>query len=612
MSKTFYGNFLRERFPYKGKIRSEEDSVGARLLNSLGSEIEESYRRKLFDKSSLLISSSKKPLKSLGTLYAYDLSESEEYINSVLQEKINDFSITDVDRAKTLEDLFNSIPSGYSLNNSLTKLSTPPILYQNISREVVEEKLLEEECYIYINVKNVAHVFQKVLSENSGITLRGYDKHMRPIEEFIKISSCKMYKSKHKFFILSYLAEDKLNGISGGNPISVSSLKTFSIDVLRESCRSWQSKEDYRLVNDSEQPLDTFVKRIEIPGLISKPKLDRIFFDKSVTDNDLLIELSKFSYEDENRSKVRFIHRFFNNIEDYVKETNSVVIDEDVFEQSIGEVELLDNNQEPITVIDADYDLKSGKLFVLDSESNLLVYDVGMPLCSKFELNRTFNPGVRIDLLDTECLKGETVDVRIINSSIDKPLSNFIIGKIENDEISFLNENKDSFGLQPGLFKPIFAEDLQDTVNKFTFSLDVRDFDIEVFVLCFDPSSKNSSAISKIIAGEINTATQLTNAFDIDALNVRKIVRSYLAPIKVYSGIVNSSFTINNLYFKGANNQLWFVTDTNHHYCYEPKYNKAYFENHTLYRTEAVTGSFDITFELFSKEKVTVNLNASN
>ena len=75
MIKTFYGNFLRERFPYKGKIRSEEDSAGARLLNALGSEIEENYRRKISGKECLTLSSSDHAVKELGNLYAYDMTE---------------------------------------------------------------------------------------------------------------------------------------------------------------------------------------------------------------------------------------------------------------------------------------------------------------------------------------------------------------------------------------------------------------------------------------------------------------------------------------------------------------------------------------------------------
>lgn len=610
MSRTFYGNFLRERFPYKGKIRSEEDSVGARLLNALGSEIERSYRSKVFGSTCLAFTSSEHAIRDLGTLYSYDMTEYSDYNQNVLSERIKDYSVEGFDRTKSLEELFNSLPSSFKYDTTADRVSNNPLLFSDIAREVAGETLLEESSYIYINVKEITDVFQRVLNERSGVTLRGYDNNMMPIEEFIPVNSSKMYRSKNKFLILDKLVHDPIRGIAGGNAISVSSLKTFKIDILKENCKSWVSRADYTFLDDNEAPLDTKVKRIELPGLLSKPKLSRIFFNNSVTDNTLLLEVCVFTYDGETRTKAKFAHRFFNEIDEYVKETNSLVLEEGIFEHVIGEVEFLDASSNPVEIVDFDFDIKTNSLFALTTTRDLLVYDVGMPLCEGFEILRTFNPGMRIDLLDNEYLKGESLSVRLINSSLDTPLSNFIVGKKEDGQISFLSEDKQSFGQTPGVFNAIFADDdLQNTIGKFTFDLSVNESDIELFVLCFKNNQKNSQALLEVSANDSLEVTEMLNAFDIEHLNVRKIIRSLAVASKAYPNIVNTD-NIKNIYLKGVESCLWFVDETNNHYKFTPEYNKAFFENHTIYTTEEARASFTVNFTLFNGETKGVAVDA--
>lgn len=611
MIKTFYGNFLRERFPYKGKIRSEEDSAGARLLNALGSEIEENYRRKISGKECFTLSSSDHAVKELGNLYAYDMTEYANYNQEVLSERIRSIEVSDSDRVESLEELFNGLPETFSYVSGNDKVSKDPLLFENIKRETSANTFLKTPGYIYVNVKSIGSVFQKVLNEKSGIILRGYDENMYPIEEFIEINSSKMYRTKQKFRSLENLAQDLEKNISGGNALSVVSLKSFEIDILAENCKSWRDKDDYRLLENGE-PIVSKVKRIELPGLISKPKLDRIFFNNSVTDNDLLIEASVFTHEGEVRSKLKFVHRFFNEIDEYAKDTNSSVIEEDIFEQVIGEVELVDETDSSVEIIDLDYDPKTGKVFILSTGNQLLAYEPGMPICEAFKMQRTFNPGMRIDLLDTEYLRGESLDVRIINSSLDLPVSNFIVGKIENDEVKFLNESKGAFESNAHVFNPVVAEeDLQNTIGNFSFSLEVVASDIEVFTLCFKDSSKNSNALETISQSPGLSVTSLINLFDIEHLNVRKITCSKIQPTKTYSDIISPNVSIKNMYFEGVLNSLWFVDEQNHHYKYIAEHNKAFFTGHTLYRTEPSAVDFTVSFELFSGgNPIEVSVNA--
>ena len=65
MSASFYGNILRTKFPLKSKVRLEEDSVGAKLLNTFGSDIENTYRRKVLSNNICNYISTPTPLNNL-------------------------------------------------------------------------------------------------------------------------------------------------------------------------------------------------------------------------------------------------------------------------------------------------------------------------------------------------------------------------------------------------------------------------------------------------------------------------------------------------------------------------------------------------------------------
>lgn len=613
MSASFYGNILRTKFPLKSKVRLEEDSVGAKLLNTFGSDIENTYRRKVFSNNICNYISTPTPLNNLESLYRYDLLDNDNYRQEVMLERVHEVTQDGKTRVRSLEELYNSLADDYILDENNRIPTTDPVIVNLKNQKNTFEKYnLKEELHIYVNVKKVFKTEDESKPISSGICIRGKDKNLNPIEETIEIHSERMYVTKQRFFTIEALSQNTKYNIAGGPSVSVSDFKEFEIELLRYPCKTW--------LEDQIDPRDlkpADIKRIQIDSFISRAKRNEVILEGAVAENELVVELVAIKDEDGDvtSTKLKYIHRYFNDLNAYRNEFNHTDdsdpkdIEDHILEKILGEVMLGDNEGTPIIAIDFDYNIVDGHLYVLGQDKKIYVYEIGNKEAPENSVQRTYNPGIRIDVLDELVLPGETTTVRLLNTSLDLPLTNFLVGKKEGVDLKFLNSDKSEFGDEIGIFNPLNSGDKQDSLELFSFDVDVDQENVELFVICFVSTVANLNAINSYSnngSGD-DLLQPFLRSIEAKQINTKQLIRNVIAPKKVYESIQGPA-TYKHLYFKGVDRTLWVVNSSNTHVAFKPEYDQFYYANNAIFRTKDV-GSATYAFKLSNKENIEVTLD---
>ena len=604
MSTSFFGNFFREKFPFKSNINREENSTGAKLFNAIGTEIENKYRRKMFSKNTCQYISNELPLNTLSQLHTYDLTESENYKQNILGQDVNEVLLGDLVSVRSLEELYNSLPYSFEYQEVID--DQPLILtLENLSFSN-DKKQFHDDTYIYVNVKKVSKASFRSSEDTTSITIRGKDKNFHPIEETILIDCEAMYQTKQKFFSIEKLKQDANASIQGGPSISVSGLTEYSIDILKYPINSPIDFEDTRIESDE---IAYKKRRILIPSYVSKPKPNEIVLENSLDDNDLVVELVTYTEDQVNKSKLRFIHRYFKNVNEYRSEKNFEDVDENIFEEIMFESFLYDSENNHINALSIQYSITDGNLYILDDTGKLNIYELGIKEMPSHQIVRTYDAGLRIDSLQEYYLKDETVNVRLVTTNLDFPIKSFFVGKLEGESFSFLSETKDSWQDSIHLFSSIStSDDLQDSLGVFTFEVDMQSTDCEIFVATLVANQKNFNAINSYnLNGNENGIHDLLRSMDLININSKYLISSYLNPIQSYKLVevpeIISALT--NSYFKGNDRSHYLVTGTQH-FRYKPTYQKFFYSDHTIYSTYELSG--DLIFKLYNNSSVTVSL----
>lgn len=617
MSASFYGNILRGKFPLKSKVRLEDDSTGAKLLNILGSDIENTYRRKVFSHNVCNYISTPTPLNNLESLYRYDLLDNENYRTSVMLERVHEITEGEKTRVRSLEELYNSLAEQYVYDDANRIPTDNPVIItlENV-KNTFETYKLKKEFHIYVNVKKVLKTEDESSPISSGICIRGKDKNLNPIEETIDIHSERMYVTKQRFFTIEALSQNTKYNITGGASISVSDFKEFEIELLKYPCKTWlENQIDPRDLETAD------IKRIQIDSFISRAKKDEVILEGAVAENELVVELVAIKDENDNvtSTKLKYIHRYFNDLNAYRNEFNHTDdsdpkdIEDHILEKILGEVMLADNDGNFIVAIDFDYNIVDGHLYVLGEDNKIYVYEIGNKEAPENNIKRTYNPGIRIDVLDELVLPGEITTVRLLNTSLDFPLTSFLVGKKEGEILTFLNSDKSEFGDNIGVFYPLNGGDTQDSLELFSFDVTVDQDDIELFVICFAGTAANINAINNYPNNQSgdDPLQPFIRSIEAKQINTKQLIRNVITPTKVYSHISNSDTVYKHLYFKGTDRTLWVVNNVNTHVAFKPEYDQFYYANNAIFRTKDVANA-TYTFELTNGENIEVDINEQN
>lgn len=600
MSNTFYGEFIKEKFPERSRIRKDSSSTGAKLFDGLGSFIERQYRSRMLQEKH-----SPRYCSSLGTSVLSRLHETEVGNTSIYQQEVSGFQVESAEITlqndsvigcvKSLDELYNTHPESYEyVKFSSKKTSIIEISDKNYIKEI--SYIFEEEKELFINVQTITSTYKNI--EKCYIKLCGKNIHGMPVEESIDIKGEGLYKTKNKFYSLEKIEKDK--NITGGLPINIYGLKTFKLEILTCSTQSFVDGTDYR---DESKSIKK--KRIILDNYLSKSP-NRKNIPNGFSDNSLVLEL--VNYEDEEalryESYFYYIHRHYQNPAKAFSEGN-IEVEKEIFETVIG-FTLLDEY-----LVDIEYSYDTNDIIGCTKEGVVHYYDIGLPVIPENSIKRTGEVKLEIAFEDSYYLPNEEMVGRLITTNLDLPIYSFILGKIEGSSITFLNEDRTAFEEDITIFDALQeVEDLQDSISSIRFDITgaERFFGtMEFFTVCFQSNTTNASAINKYNLSVVKDVQQLLS--DMKGIHVNsRVLRCGYARSKIsYNLVATDEMRIKNIYKVNANRKLFLVTEQDIHYEYAPIYNKHYYSNQSIYSTES-TSIKKVTFNMATGGSVDVDV----
>jgi hypothetical protein len=272
--KSFFGQFYRNRFPRYSRIRNDDNSVGAKIFDIVGSEMHAPLKHALKSRKEkeVLLNN---PI-TLPDFFYYVLLDSNSFYNDVKDNHFRNymFSLGTNNLRNTIKiktktilakkdnnviacSVLSSFDLLFSLPPTRVSLSEEYIIDQNnalILSTTDKEKSLNyffnySGEYVYLTVHKdykVNGVDKKIFyySEDNpyskyngelSITLRGYDEFMNRVEEKIYIGLKSHYKSKTKFLYLKDLKQDNTIDSFGGFAFETNGFESL-VELYRQPC----------------------------------------------------------------------------------------------------------------------------------------------------------------------------------------------------------------------------------------------------------------------------------------------------------------------------------------------------------------------------------------
>lgn len=587
MSKnSFYGNQLKEAFPDKSRIVKDSDSTGAKLFDCIGSHIEQNYRRKIFKSNIGCQLNNNMPLNMPSVLYKYDLTSNNNYLNSILGSEIIN-----------IEGCENSFEEFYSNNLNYThsglspKTINPLLVELKLGEKYYKNKIdLDYFSYIFVNVKKLSSIRED--AKEISIFIRGKDSNYRYIEEKIIIDCERVYKTKQKFKTIEGFASEKGLLLRGGNAIDIEGIAEYEIDILQKDCQSFYLGR----------------KRLYIENILSKPLLQKVFLENALVDNELIVELEN----NETKSKLNFIHRYFNSAIEYRIE-NNVDIEDNIFEEVMSSCVLKDENNNDLLIEDITYDQVGGFLYGVVESGKVYKFELGNKITPQHIIQRTAETKISLDTEENFLVPGDDYSVRLVTSNLDFPIKKFLVGKIEDGEVHFLEDDKVTWNQNIFLHDSINIDDIQDSLEIFTIVATMEEVDVEYFTVCFESNSKNLNFVNSFNLLSEDEKTY-ENFFNKILLKIQdKFVNSKIVTCNINNAVESkelidpiNSQVIKNIYLEGNDRNLFLVDENYAHSKYILNEEKYYYYSHCIYSKTPIDSGKNFTFNLSNGESVGV------
>ena len=636
---SFYGQILRNRFPQLSRIRRDDGSVGAKIFDNLGNEFSD-VRKKVFNNGVRVRSTLENCEASLDHLFYKEIENSEYFFN---KSKCAITSITCGDAT------FEEALSEHDI------YSRPPRFIQNIpSKNYVIDRVVfeftgtvdsiheverEKGNRLYINIQQFENIDQNIGKEEIYICIRGLDKNLKPIEEYIRVHDVGMYRTKKKFITVEPIFADVNKNIIGGASFEVSGAKTIVGEVLNFPVQSWEesSRYFYSSLTENILPEPIKKKRIKIQNNLSAVFLEKNFFNvESLRDNELYIEVFKTS----SKSYVRYIHSYVYDAQDYknVENMQSVIKEEgeEFFfetEDIILEQELLNTNGESFIIEDFYYDDVANVLFTIEDNLTIKIFELGKSKINddvfgdEDRVKRTRKKELSLEVTQQRILKDTFNYYKILCYNNIKPIKNFFIARYSPsnknnyngiqfyDKLS-VNVWEDDIVAYNGIFGAV--DDL-DSISIFNFE-DVltEDGEYTYYVFSYHDSRKVSELIDKFNDDVIEGLDITSNLKEIENLfhtnendyfiEELKVVTESNRCIREFTDYVNEGNSGYDGIFLDKQSKKLFVSANDSVECLEA-YNKSwFFKNNKIYSNKELDPETVFTINFENNESVSVTI----
>lgn len=267
--KSYFGQFYRNRFPDYSRIRNDDNSVGAKIFDLVGSKMHEpiNFLLKSKKEKEVLLNN---PV-TLPDLFFMIRLNSDSILNSIKDNhfrlfldslnvnrtrqkiKINSISakigndFIQCYNSDTFDLLFSMPPTRVKLSETfITDENNSLILSTTDKHRSLNYFFNYDGEYIYVTVHKEYDTDKRIFyySENNpvsnyngeiSVTLRGYDQFMNPIEEKIYIGLKTHYRSKNKFLYLKDLKQNNETDSFGGFAFETSGFESL-VELHKYPC----------------------------------------------------------------------------------------------------------------------------------------------------------------------------------------------------------------------------------------------------------------------------------------------------------------------------------------------------------------------------------------
>lgn len=632
---SFYGQILRNNFPQLSRVRRDDGSVGGGILDKIGNEIEDS-RKNLFSSSVRVVSSSHTPEATKSFLYKYQINNSD-YLFEKNRSAIKEVNCSENDFVEAISefDIYSEKPNFIKAVSSKNYTVASRIIVELDNMYYEEDPLVLNKfkgSRVYINIQEFEEINQNINQDMIYVCLRGFDKNLKPLEEYIPVHDIGMYVSKNKFRSIENISKDINKEIIGGCGIEFSGVKKVKAELLTIPVQSWEeTKKTFYSSLDTIASKTIEKKRIKINNVLSSVFLEKSFQNiGALTDNELFLEV----FKTESETYLRYIHSYVFHAQDYKSEENmvGVVKDDDFFfetEEIILEQELVDENNESIVISDFTYDEISNSLITIESSGKINMYELGKtPVKSldfeETKLRKTRNKELRLEATQQRILKNSFNYFKVLCHNNVRPIKNFFIGRYKPsassniNDIEFYDNSQNAWEkfitLAEGLYGVL--DDL-DSINIFNF----EDILEESGQYCYYLFSYHESKLIKPLIDAYNFRALFNNEqsgfeeiakiFYSDHNNYfveeLKIFVEENTPIKVFNEYENPVNDFDGIFTDNQSNKLY-ISQGNSIECLE-LYNKVWFlKDDAIYSTEKFSEgtTFSVVFE--NNESVDVSV----
>ena len=634
---SFYGQILRNRFPQLSRIRRDDGSVGAKIFDNLGNEFSD-VRKKVFNNGVRVRSTLENCEASLDHLFYKEIESSEYFFN---RSKCAITSITCSDatfeEALSEHDIYSKVPRFIQNIPSKNYVIDRVVFEFTGTVDSTYEVEREKGNRLYINIQQFENIDQNIGKEEIYICIRGLDKNLKPIEEYIRVHDVGMYRTKKKFITVEPIFADVNKNIIGGASFEVSGAKTIVGEVLNFPVQSWEesSRYFYSSLTENILPEPIKKKRIKIQNNLSAVFLEKNFFNvESLRDNELYIEVFKTS----SKSYIRYIHSYVYDAQDYknVENMQSVIKEEgeEFFfetEDIILEQELLNTNGESFIIEDFYYDDVANVLFTIEDNLTIKIFELGKSKINddvfgdEDRVKRTRKKELSIEATQQRILKDTFNYYKILCYNNIKPIKNFFIGRYSpsNQSISdikfydrIVNRWEDYITLNSGIFGAV--DDL-DSISIFNFE-DVltEDGEYAYYVFSYHDSRKVSELIDKFnnniregldITSNLKEIENLFHTNENDYfIEELKVVTESNRCIREFTDYVNEGNSGYDGIFLDKQSKKLFVSANDSVECLEA-YNKSwFFKNNKIYSNKELDPETVFTINFENNESVSVTI----
>lgn len=392
------GQSIRNNFPLWSKIRRDDSSIGAIMLDSIGSELED-LRVDILKREYQQLVFAPNPVCEPGNLYVFSLSESplfnrfldenRVYESLVAEATVNNSTINLINTF-SYDNLVRGIPTRIEvllksqkdyLIETVEKLDDNTIQRRDSSIEVA---LNSEPKRLYLNIFDSTNYetpgYDRSLYDRKYVTIRGTDIFGKRIEETIRFVRDGLYKTSEIFRTIEPLELDSGMNIKGG-----SSIECYGFDGTVEILR---------------YPLQVDKKHYEFK-LLTK-KVDEINHKGSLEETTAELRV-------EGSNRLQYIFNVYAASEEYLN--NRTDVEKEYYEQVFLEQDLLNIFSEEIVVQDFCFDTVRNNLTVIDSNAKLYHYELKKSSFRRPSIERTKKSNITLESEKQQVVLGETLPI---------------------------------------------------------------------------------------------------------------------------------------------------------------------------------------------------------